>query len=43
MKTTAAIQTEIGGPLVLDELHLPDPGPDQVIVKVLFLLVRLSL
>ena len=33
MKTVAAIQTEIGGPLHIDELELPDPGPDQVTVK----------
>lgn len=33
MKTVAAIQTEIGAPLRLEELELPDPGPDQVTVK----------
>lgn len=33
MKTVAAIQTELGGQLLLDELDLPDPGPDQVTVK----------
>lgn len=33
MKTVAAIQTEVGGPLRIDELELPDPGPDQVTVK----------
>ena len=33
MKTVAAVQTEIGGALRLEELGLPDPGPDQVTVK----------
>ena len=33
MKTIAAVQTEMGGKLVLEELDLPDPGPDQVTVK----------
>jgi Zn-dependent alcohol dehydrogenase len=33
MKTIAAVQTEIGGKLLLEELELPDPGPDQVTVK----------
>ena len=33
MKTVAAVQTEIGGKLVLEELDIPDPGPDQVTVK----------
>jgi Zn-dependent alcohol dehydrogenase len=33
MKTEAAIQTEVGGPLRIAELELPDPGPDQVTVK----------
>jgi Zn-dependent alcohol dehydrogenase len=35
MLTTAAVQTAIGEPLILDELELPDPAPDQVLVKVL--------
>lgn len=33
MKTVAAVQTEMGGKLLLEELDLPDPGPDQVTVK----------
>ncbi|MGE0768940.1 MAG: zinc-binding dehydrogenase [Hyphomicrobiaceae bacterium] len=33
MKTVAAIQTETGGRLRIDELELPDPGVDQVTVK----------
>ena len=33
MKTLAAVQTEVGAKLVLEELELPDPGPDQVTVK----------
>ena len=33
MKTVAAVQTEIGGKLLLEEIDLPDPGPDQVTVK----------
>ncbi len=33
MKTQAAIQTEINGPLLIEELELPDPAPDQVTVK----------
>ncbi|MGI9426971.1 MAG: zinc-binding dehydrogenase [Hyphomicrobiaceae bacterium] len=33
MKTVAAVQTEIGAPLRLEELELQDPGPDQVTVK----------
>ena len=33
MKTIAAVQTENGGLLRLEELELPDPGPDQVTVK----------
>ena len=33
MKTIAAIQTEVGGKLHIDELELPDPGLDQVTVK----------
>lgn len=33
MKTVAAIQTETGGALRIEELELPDPGPDQVAVK----------
>jgi Zn-dependent alcohol dehydrogenase len=33
MKTIAAVQAEIGGKLLLGELELPDPGPDQVTVK----------
>ncbi len=33
MKTIAAVQTEIGGSLRVEEIELPDPGPDQVTVK----------
>ena len=33
MKTVAALQTAPEQPLVVDELDLPDPQPDQVIVK----------
>ena len=35
MKTRAAIQTAPDQPLVLDEIEVPDPKPDQVIVKLL--------
>lgn len=33
MKTIAAVQTEVNGRLLLEELELPDPTPDQVTVK----------
>jgi Zn-dependent alcohol dehydrogenase len=33
MKSKAAIQVEPGGPLIIDEIDLPDPGPDQVTVR----------
>ena len=33
MKTVAAIHTAPEQPLIVDELDLPDPQPDQVIVK----------
>src|SRR5215472_6176707 len=33
MKTKAAIQIEYGGPLVVEEIDIPDPGPDQVTVR----------
>jgi len=33
MKSKAAIQVEHGGPLVVDEIDIPDPGPDQVIMR----------
>ena len=33
MKTKAAIHTIHGHPLTIDELEIPDPRPDQVIVK----------
>lgn len=33
MKTVAAIQTELGGKLLIEEVALPDPRPDQVTVK----------
>ena len=35
MTTRAAIQTARGAPLVIDELHLPDPRPEQALVKLL--------
>lgn len=35
INTTAAIQTEPNGPLLVGELELPDPGSDQVRVKLL--------
>ena len=33
MKTRAAIQIAFGQPLVVDEVELPDPKPDQIVVK----------
>jgi len=33
MKSKAAIQVEPGGPLVVEEIDIPDPGPDQVTVR----------
>ena len=33
MTTRAAIQTASGEPLIIDELELPDPRPDQAILK----------
>jgi NADPH:quinone reductase-like Zn-dependent oxidoreductase len=33
MNSKAAIQVEHGGPLVVDEIDIPDPGPDQVIMR----------
>ena len=33
MKTKAAIHVQTGEPLVVDEVDVPDPRPDQVIVK----------
>jgi Zn-dependent alcohol dehydrogenase len=33
MKTIAAVQTELGGKLHVDEIELPDPTPDQVTVQ----------
>jgi NADPH:quinone reductase-like Zn-dependent oxidoreductase len=33
MKTKAAIQVEYGGPLVVEEIDIPDPGPNQVTVR----------
>lgn len=33
MKTQAAVQTELGAKLLLEEIDLPDPGPNQVTVK----------
>ena len=33
MKTRAAVLVEPNKPLAVDEMEVPDPGPDQVIVK----------
>lgn len=33
MKVKAAISVEVGGPLIVDELEIGDPGPTHVIVK----------
>ncbi|MBO0691582.1 MAG: zinc-binding dehydrogenase [Acidimicrobiaceae bacterium] len=33
MKSRAAIQMEAGGPLVVEEIDIPDPGPNQVTVQ----------
>jgi Zn-dependent alcohol dehydrogenase len=33
MKSKAAIQVDAGGPLVVDEIDIPDPGPNQVTVR----------
>jgi Zn-dependent alcohol dehydrogenase len=33
MKTVAAVQAEINGPLLIEEVELADPRPDQVTVK----------
>jgi D-arabinose 1-dehydrogenase-like Zn-dependent alcohol dehydrogenase len=33
MKSKAAIQVEYGGPLVVEEIDIPDPGPNQVTVR----------
>jgi Zn-dependent alcohol dehydrogenase len=33
MKSKAAIQVERSGPLVIEEIDVPDPGPDQVLVR----------
>ena len=33
MKSRSAIMTAPGEPLLIDEIDVPDPGPDQVIVK----------
>ena len=33
MKTLAAVHVQYGQPMVVDEIELPDPGPDQVVVK----------
>jgi Zn-dependent alcohol dehydrogenase len=33
MKSRAAIQVEPGGPLVIEEIDIPDPGPNQVVVR----------
>ena len=33
MEVKAAINVEVGGPLIIDELEIGDPGPTHVIVK----------
>jgi Zn-dependent alcohol dehydrogenase len=33
MKTRAAVYVEIGKPMVIDEVELPDPSPTQILVK----------
>jgi Zn-dependent alcohol dehydrogenase len=33
MKSRAAIQVEAGGPVAIEEIEIPDPGPDQVTVR----------
>ena len=33
MKSKAAIRVEYGGPLVIEEIDIPDPGPNQVMVR----------
>lgn len=33
MKSKAAIQVEPGGPVVIEEIDIPDPGPNQVTVR----------
>jgi Zn-dependent alcohol dehydrogenase len=33
MKSKAAVQVEPGGPLAIEEIDLPDPGPNQVTVR----------
>jgi Zn-dependent alcohol dehydrogenase len=33
VKSKAAIQVEPGGPLVIEEIDIPDPGPNQVTVR----------
>ena len=33
MKSKAALQVEPGGPVVIEEIDIPDPGPDQVTVQ----------
>jgi Zn-dependent alcohol dehydrogenase len=33
MKSKAAVQLEPAGPLVIEEIDIPDPGPDQVLIR----------
>ena len=33
MKTRAAVYVEIGQPMVIDDVELPDPSPTQMLVK----------
>jgi len=33
VKSKAAVQLEVAGPLVIEEIDIPDPGPNQVTVR----------
>jgi hypothetical protein len=33
MKSKAAVKVEPGGPLMIEEIDIPDPGPNQVMVR----------
>jgi len=33
MKSKAAIQVDHGGPLLVEEIDIPDPGPNEVMVR----------
>ena len=34
MKSSAIIQTEIGGKLILDDIDIPSPKQDQILLKI---------